>query len=231
MKAKNKKMDLNAFRKLPILGIVRGIGKKDLEPLFDAALGGGLRAIEITMNTPDAPALIRSAVRGYKKDMAIGAGTVVNLKNFNEALRSGASFIVAPVADETIISAAVRRKVPIFPGALTPGEIYRAWNLGATMVKVFPAGLLGPDYFKEMKGPFRDIELLACGGVTAENLPSYFASGASAVSFGASIFRGDFIRQKKFSVIRREVEKFVKVFYNKSATITKNEVLHNNRRK
>lgn len=202
-------MNLNEFRKLPILGIVRGIEGKDLEPLFNAAQEGGLRTIEITMNTSGAPTLIRTAVRRFGKSLSIGAGTVLDLKDLGRALDAGASFIVSPVADEKVMRVCARKKIPVFPGALTPTEIYRAWTLGATMVKVFPAGFFGPKYFKEIKGPFNDIELLACAGVTAENQKDYFAAGASAVTFGASVFRKEWIAARNWSKIRGEVRRFV----------------------
>jgi 2-dehydro-3-deoxyphosphogluconate aldolase/(4S)-4-hydroxy-2-oxoglutarate aldolase len=99
--------------------------------------------------------------------------------------------------------------VPVFPGALTPQEIQAAATAGATMVKVFPASCFGPGYFKEIKGPFADVELLACGGVSAGNMASYFANGASAVAFGASVFRRDWLDGRDYGRIRDEVRKLV----------------------
>ena len=98
---------------------------------------------------------------------------------------------------------------PVFPGAFTPQEVYQAHNAGATMVKVFPAKLFGPEYLRELKGPFNDIELLACSGVTPDNLKDYFANGASAVSFGASVFRKDWLAKGDFQAIAHAVKKFV----------------------
>ena len=77
------------------------------------------------------------------------------------------------------------------------------------MVKVFPAKFFGPGYFKEIKGPFNDIELLACAGVTAENMNEYFSSGAGAVSFGASVFKREWLRLRDFKSIGNEIKKFV----------------------
>ncbi|MCX5706127.1 MAG: bifunctional 4-hydroxy-2-oxoglutarate aldolase/2-dehydro-3-deoxy-phosphogluconate aldolase, partial [Candidatus Omnitrophica bacterium] len=96
-----------------------------------------------------------------------------------------------------------------FPGAFTPGEIYQAWNAGATYVKVFPAKFFGPEYFREIKAPFNNIELLACSGVAPENMKDYFAAGASAVSFGASVFRKEWLAAKDFKSITQAVKRFM----------------------
>jgi 2-dehydro-3-deoxyphosphogluconate aldolase/(4S)-4-hydroxy-2-oxoglutarate aldolase len=106
----------------------------------------------------------------------------------------------------------VKNKIPVFPGALTPQEIYHAWAAGATMVKVFPAKFFGQEYFKEIKGPFNEIELLACGGVTPQNLKSYFLNGASAVTFGASVFKREWLVEKNFEAIGRCIKKYLQEF-------------------
>jgi 2-dehydro-3-deoxyphosphogluconate aldolase/(4S)-4-hydroxy-2-oxoglutarate aldolase len=125
------------------------------------------------------------------------------------ALESGATFIVTPVLVEDVIGYCVENKIPVFPGALTPLEIYQAWQAGATMVKVFPAKFFGPEYFREIKGPFGQIELLACAGVTAENLKDYFACGASAVSFGASVFKKEWLAAKDFKSVACAIKKYI----------------------
>jgi 2-dehydro-3-deoxyphosphogluconate aldolase/(4S)-4-hydroxy-2-oxoglutarate aldolase len=109
-----------------------------------------------------------------------------------------------------VIEYCTQRKVPVFPGALVPQDIYEAWQAGASMVKVFPAGCFGPDYFKEIKGPFPRIELLACGGVTPENMKDYFRNGASAVAVGSSVFRKEWLAAKKFNLIRNKIQTFLK---------------------
>lgn len=203
-------MDLKRFRQTPLLGILRGIAPADLDPLFEAIVQSGLQAVEITMNTDGASGLIQKASKRYGKHLMIGAGTVLNLKDLKSALRAGATFIVSPVVVPSVVQYCVRHKVPVFPGALTPQEIYRAWEAGAAMVKVFPAGCFGPDYFRELKGPFPGIELLACSGVTPENMPSYFVNGASAIAVGSSVFRKDWIAAGKFSRIRDRIKVFLK---------------------
>jgi 2-dehydro-3-deoxyphosphogluconate aldolase/(4S)-4-hydroxy-2-oxoglutarate aldolase len=183
-----------------------------LEPLFEAILPSGLETVEITMNTPGAAGLIQNAVKRYGKSLMIGAGTVLNMEDLRNALKAGATFIVSPVLVPSVVRYCVRHKIPVFPGALTPQEIHRAWEAGATMVKVFPASCLGPSYFREIKGPFQEIELLACSGVTPENMGDYLRSGASAIAVGSSVFRRDWVAAKRFSLIRRRLQAYLKVF-------------------
>jgi 2-dehydro-3-deoxyphosphogluconate aldolase/(4S)-4-hydroxy-2-oxoglutarate aldolase len=202
-------MFLPGFKKKPILGILRG-GKAELiEPLVETVISAGLVALEITMNTPGAAELIRKARRVGGRRLILGAGTVLTQQDLKSALGSGASFIVLPVLVREVVEYCVKNRIPVFPGALTPQEIYQAHISGATMVKVFPAKFYGPEYFREIKGPFNKIELLACGGVTAENLKNYFASGASAVTFGSSIFRKDWLAAKDFKAIGQAVKNFI----------------------
>lgn len=204
-------MDLARFRKKPVLGILRGVSYESLAPLLEAIEASGLETIEFAMNTKNTPALIREALRRYGKKLTIGAGTVLSMADLKAALTAGATFIVSPVVIKPVIHYCKRHKIPVFPGALTPAEIYEGWKAGATMVKVFPASRFGPDYFRDLKGPFPGIELLACNGVTPENMNDYFAKGASAVAVGAGVFRKDWIAAGKFQLIRQRIQDYLKL--------------------
>ncbi|MFA5155830.1 MAG: bifunctional 4-hydroxy-2-oxoglutarate aldolase/2-dehydro-3-deoxy-phosphogluconate aldolase [Candidatus Omnitrophota bacterium] len=205
-------MDIAKFKQLPVMGVLRGVKPDVLLPLLDVAANAGLETVEITMNTKDASSLIRQAVKSYAGRLCVGAGTVLDLKGLKEALEAGATFIVTPVLVEDVAQYCAKNKIPVFPGALTPLEVYRAWQAGATMVKVFPAKVFGPEYFKELKGPFQDIELLACGGVTPESMQAYFDNGASAITFGASVFRKDLIDKKDYATISLNIGRYLSGF-------------------
>ena len=207
-------MDVTKFKKLPVMGILRGIDLGSIEPLMECAIDAGLETVEITMNTYAACECIKKAVRSSGKRIMIGAGTVVDEKTLDDAIGAGATFIVMPVLVKSVVDKCVKNKIPVFPGALTPQEIFNAWNAGATMVKVFPSGFFGPEYFTEVKGPFNDIELLACGGVSPENMKAYLSSGASAVSFGASVFKKEWLAQKDFHSIGRRIKEYISAFKN-----------------
>jgi len=211
-------VELQRFRKTPLLGILRGITPAALTPLFETIAASGLQAVEITMNTEGAAGLIQKAVKQYGKKLMIGAGTVLTLKDLTRALDAGATFIVSPVVVPSVIRYCAKHKIPVFPGALVPQDIYEAWQAGATMVKVFPAGCFGPDYFKEIRGPFPQIELLACGGVTPANTKAYFRNGASAIAVGSSVFRKEWIAAKKFNLIRSTIQTYLKALPSKSSS-------------
>jgi len=202
-------MDVRRFKKQPILGIVRGVERSIVEPLVETVISAGLHTMEITMNTPNACDSIKEAVRVSGGRLCVGAGTVLTTDQLKRSLDSGATFIVMPALVEDVLGYCVDNKIPAFPGAFTPQEIYTAWQRGATMVKVFPAKFLGPEYFKEIKGPFADVELLACGGVTPDNMKEYFANGASAVSFGASVFKKELLARKDFESIGQHIKRYI----------------------
>lgn len=202
-------MDLARFRRLPLVGILRGIAAADVEPLAEAVIDAGLATVEITMNTDGAPALIARlrAVAGER--LMVGAGTVLDLDAYVAARNAGASFIVMPTLVAPVVERCVAERVPVFPGALTPQEIHTAWNAGATMVKVFPAGVFGPRYLREVRAPFDQVALMAVGGVTADNLAEYFACGASAAAFGASVFRRDWLATRAYDQIGAGIRRLV----------------------
>jgi len=150
--------------------------------------------------------------RVAKGHLAIGAGTVLTMKDLHSALDAGAEFIVMPMLVEEIVKYCVRKTIPVYPGAMSPQEIYNAWNAGATMVKIFPAKFFGPSYIKEIKTPLKDIKLLACGGVTPDNIQLFFSCGASAVAFGSSIFKKEWLERKEFYRIEEVLKELITGF-------------------
>lgn len=191
------------------MGILRGVKEDAIKPLVDAIISSGLKTVEITMNTDNADKLIRKMVEYSKSELTIGAGTVLTSDDFKKAFNSGATFIVSPTLVLEVADLAKKNNLAFFPGALTPQEIYNAHKAAATMVKVFPSKFFGPGYFKEIKGPFSDIELLACGGVNKNNIKSFFENGASAVAFGASIFKKELIEEEKFDQIASSIKELI----------------------
>ncbi len=211
------KFDPDLFQKEPVLGIVRGVPDSHLQGVLDTARDAGLKFLEITLNTDNALRLIASASEHCGQALCIGAGTVLTRQQAEAAVTAGARFLVAPTLNEEVAAFCRERVIPYFPGALTPTEIERAWNAGAAMVKVFPASQLGPQYFREIKGPFGNIPLMAVGGVTAGNIPDYFASGASAVAIGGSVFSQSRMVNREYSKIHNDLKEIlfaVKNFLN-----------------
>jgi 2-dehydro-3-deoxyphosphogluconate aldolase/(4S)-4-hydroxy-2-oxoglutarate aldolase len=202
-------MDVLQFKKKPLMGIVRGVELGQIEPLIETVIASGLETLEITMNTQGATQLIRRAREISQKCLVLGAGTVLDMDSLKQALDSGATFIVMPVLVNEVLRYCIKNRIPVFPGALTPQEIFHAWKEGVTMVKVFPVRFFGPEYLREIKGPFADIELLACAGVTPQNMREYFACGASAVAFGSSVFKKEWLQKKDYSSIARAIKAYL----------------------
>ncbi len=200
--------DLTLFERKPVLGIIRDIDENSLSGVLAAAFSGGLRFLEITLNTHDALLLVNKAVERFP-DFCIGAGTVLSIATARKAVDAGAKFLVAPNLNEDVAKFCCENNVVYFPGALTPTEIEKAWNSGATMVKVFPASQMGPDYFEIVKGPFDQIKLMAVGGVSPQNIPDYFSAGAAAVAIGGSIFSPSRMANREYLAIQKNVEEFM----------------------
>ena len=197
------------FEEEPVLGIIRGVPGNALEGVLEASIKAGLKFIEITLNTPQAPGLIARAVEKFSNSLCIGAGTVLSTTDAEIAVGAGASFLVSPSLNLEVASYCRELGLPYFPGAFTPTEIEKAWSAGAYMVKIFPSSQLGPGYFKAVKGPFSDIKLLAVGGVHADNIPDYLSSGASAIAVGASIFSNSRMENHQFLPIQKDLKEIL----------------------
>lgn len=179
--------------------------------LIDVCLSGGLQFVEFTLNSEDSLCCIEYASKKSHEDLCVGGGTVVSLIDATRAINAGAQFIVSPILNEDVASYCKQKKIAYFPGALTPTEIERSWNAGATMVKVFPASQMGPEYLNNIHGPFKNILLLAVGGITALNASEYLRAGASAVAIGGSIFSPFRMKNRAFNDIKKDILNFVSV--------------------
>lgn len=199
------------FSRMPIVAIVRNIAWEELQIVLPLFVKAGLTTIEITMNTPKAEDIIRYAVKQYGDRLNVGAGTVCTRKELDRAIGAGARFIVTPMVDEDVIRESVKRNVSIFPGAFTPTEIFRAWNAGADMVKLFPATSLGTHYIKDIMGPFDGIRLLPTGGINIDNLTAFLDAGASGVGIGSELFDKKLMRDMKWEALFEHFKRFVNV--------------------
>ncbi|MEN9355036.1 MAG: 2-deydro-3-deoxyphosphogluconate aldolase/4-hydroxy-2-oxoglutarate aldolase [Fibrobacterota bacterium] len=172
-----------------LLGILRDAPAASLRDLARCLVEAGIEFIEVTMNTPDALAQIACLRKELDGKAEVGAGTVLTGTQAQDALSAGATFLVSPCFSRPVQEVADARSIPTLPGAFTPQEIWEADRDGAAMVKLFPAKSAGgPGYVKELRGPFRDIPLLVCGGVSPQTAGEYLGAGADALAFGGSIF-------------------------------------------
>jgi 2-dehydro-3-deoxyphosphogluconate aldolase/(4S)-4-hydroxy-2-oxoglutarate aldolase len=193
---------------VPVVGILRGIDPAFFRSVMDASFTSGLQALEITMNTDQALQIVSSNRPAVPPGKLLGMGTIRNVDEAKNAVESGAMFLVTPNTDTRVIEYAVSKAIPVISGALTPTEVYTAWSAGADMVKVFPCGMFGPQYIRELRGPFDQIPLVAVGGVNQGNVREYFAAGVSAVGASTSLFGREALMQHNLVEIEENVKKF-----------------------
>lgn len=168
-----------------IIAIIRGANPEDVVPIAKALYEGGIRILEITMNSAEPLTVIEQVAGKLGDKMIIGAGTVLDADMVQNAVNAGARFILSPILDEAVIEAAKRLGIVSIPGAYTATEIYKAHQAGADIVKVFPA--TSPSYLKDLAGPLPHIPLLPTGGITLENIADFKKAGAAGFGIGSSL--------------------------------------------
>ncbi|HEY5955413.1 MAG TPA: bifunctional 4-hydroxy-2-oxoglutarate aldolase/2-dehydro-3-deoxy-phosphogluconate aldolase [Polyangiaceae bacterium] len=184
---------LDSLRNSRLLGILRGVEATEVSMVAEACIKSGLSFIEVTLNTKEALSKLRFLIELSEGRLEVGAGTVLSASQARMAVDAGARFIVSPALVAEVADAARELNVPYIPGALTPKEVWDASQASATMVKLFPIQRFGAEYIKELRGPFGDIPLLACGGIGPDNLREYLEAGVDAVAIGASTFKREWL--------------------------------------
>jgi 2-dehydro-3-deoxyphosphogluconate aldolase/(4S)-4-hydroxy-2-oxoglutarate aldolase len=172
-----------------IIGIIGTETTDQALGVVDAMAAGGLKAIEVLCGTPDYVKVIKR-IKTHKGVVA-GAGTVTDMERAEAVVKAGADFVIAPNTDEEIIAYAKEHGRVVIPGAATPTEIYRAWRLGADVVKVFPISSLGgSEYIGKIKGLHKDVRLMPTGNVAIEEIDEYLRAGVFCVGVGPAIVDG-----------------------------------------
>lgn len=202
-----------AFYRVPIIGIIRKFALSEIKNILPVYEQSGLTTVEITMNTKEAAEII-GFIRSEYPGLNTGAGTVCTEKDLKVALDAGAQFIVTPIIDKRVIKSCVKKNVPVFSGAFTPTEIYQAWSLGASMVKVYPARTLGAAYIKDIKAPLDGIKLLPTGGVGLDDIETYRKAGADGFGIGSPLFIKQIIEEKNWQGLMEHFKMFVSKVQN-----------------
>ncbi|UFJ40290.1 bifunctional 4-hydroxy-2-oxoglutarate aldolase/2-dehydro-3-deoxy-phosphogluconate aldolase [Brevibacillus humidisoli] len=179
---------LQGLQRAGIVAVMRKMKPDTVSQIVTALHQAGIEAVEITVEQADGFACIQRLKEQFDRSLLIGAGTVLDAPTAKRAIEAGADFIVTPVVKEDVVKMANRYGVAVAAGAMTPTEILAAYELGADVVKVFPAATLGPDYFKHVKGPLGHIPLMPTGGVDLHNMEDYFRSGAVSVGIGSALY-------------------------------------------
>lgn len=170
-----------------IVAVIRGASPDKILAVAKALHEGGVTTLEITVETPKVLSLIEQVSAELGDKVVVGAGTVLDSETARAAIMAGAKFIFSPTVDPQTIQLTKRYGIISIPGALTPTEILNAYQHGADVVKVFPAGVFGPGYLKDVHGPLPQIPLMPTGGIDLSNAADYIKAGAVALGVGSSL--------------------------------------------
>ena len=170
-----------------VVAILRAEDASRAEAVVDVLLENGIRSLELTLTTKGALDVVERLAATVPDGTDLGVGTVLTADDVDRAVDAGARFVVSPSVVPAVIEAAARRGIASYPGALTPTEIHTAWAAGASAVKLFPGGALGPGYLKAVRAPLPDIPLVPTGGVDIEAIGAWLDAGAVAVGLGSPL--------------------------------------------
>ncbi len=190
--------------------VARAQQAADYDAVIDALIAAGVPSIELTLTTPGTLERLPELREKYGEAIDLGIGTVTNRDQLDRAVSGGAQYLVTPVTDPEIIRASVDAGVPIVPGGLTPSELFTSWRLGASAVKIFPAGVVGSAYVKDLRGPFPGLQVVPSGGVDLDSARGWLDAGALAVSVGGPLL-GDAFRGGDLGALRERAAAFVRL--------------------
>lgn len=205
----NKIDTIQKLKEEKLVAVIRGSGYEEVRQLVDAIYKGGIHLMEITFTIPHAEQVIGRIKEDNKDktDMAVGAGTVLDIVSARLAILAGADFIVCPHFDKEISKLCNLYQVPCFPGAVTVNEITEALRYGADIIKLFPGELYGAKAIKAFHGPLPQAQFMPTGGVSADNLNDWLDQGAVAVGLGGSLTKG--AKTGDFDAVTKEAKKLV----------------------
>ena len=201
-----------SLRDTGVVAVIRTENPKDLVKVSRALAKGGVKFTEITMTVPGALDIIKDAVYQLKdEDVYIGAGTVLDAETARAVILAGAQYVVGPIFNPEMINLCNSYGVAVMPAGNTATEIYNAWKCGADVVKVFPAGVGGPGFFKDLKGPLPQIEIMPTGMVNLETAPKFIEAGAIAIGVGGALVGKPLIAAGDYDQITENARTFIKI--------------------
>ncbi len=208
----SKEAILNRLEEIGVVPVVRTPSAETAVRAVDALLAGGVACAEITMTVPGAIKAIEKVADALGDKILLGAGTVLDPETLRVAQLAGARFIVTPNLRLSCIEMAHRYSTPIMPGALTPTEVITAWEGGADIVKVFPAGNLGgAKYIKSLKGPFPQVRMIPTGGVSLETAADFLRAGSCAIAVGGELVSAAALKNNDYAFIENTARQFVEI--------------------
>jgi 2-dehydro-3-deoxyphosphogluconate aldolase/(4S)-4-hydroxy-2-oxoglutarate aldolase len=207
----SKEHDLQRVLDCGIVAVVRSPDSDQLVEVTRALADGGVTVVEITMTVPHALDVLRQVHKAQGERVLLGAGTVLDPETARAVLFAGASYIVAPTVNIEVIRLCQRYDKLVMPGAFTPTEILTAWEAGADIVKVFPADVVGPAFFKAVRGPLPQIRMMPTGGVDLTTAAAFLQAGACCLGIGGQLVEPKAIAQRDFGRIRDLARQYVSI--------------------
>lgn len=192
-----------------VVAVMRGMEPEHVVAAARAIRAGGIEVLEVTVDAPGAFGMLEAVRAELAGEAVIGAGTVLDAATARSAIAAGAEFIFTPTLDTDVIRTVLRHGKVVIPGAMTPTEILTAFSAGAPAVKVFPAGVLGAEYIRQVRAPLPHIPLVPTGGVDAENAPAFIRAGAAAVGVGGALIDRQSIRRGELAALSERARRIV----------------------
>ena len=207
----SKEAQLRQVLDCGIVAVVRSQDSRQLVDVVRALAEGGVTVAEITMTVPGALDIIRQVRQALGDQVLLGAGTILDPESARAALFAGAEYIVSPTVNLDVIKLCQRYDKLVMPGAFTPTEILTAWEAGADIVKVFPADVVGPAFFKALRGPLPQIRLMPTGGVDLNTAAAFLKAGACCLGVGGQLVEPEAVAQRDFARIRELAKQYVAI--------------------
>lgn len=198
---------LASFAEHRCSAILRTKDPHAVEPALQAAVRGGFRIVEVTMNTPNCLAHI--AELRQRADLTVGVGTVLTVDDAKLAMAAGAQFLVSPVTDAQVITFCRQHELVSVPGTWTPTEMMNAHRAGADIVKLFPGPANGPDFLRALRGPLPFLKVFPTSGVTEENCDEWLRAGAFGLGFVNALFDPQDLAAGRFDVVEARAKRMV----------------------
>lgn len=205
----NKALIEEALQTVGVITIFRRIPPEVILPLIESVVRGGIRAVEITADSSDVLSVIETVRRRYGAKVLVGAGTLMTPNQIGDAMRAGAQFLVSPHFDPRLFEIAQEHNHLLIPGVFTPSEVAAASRQGASLLKLFPAGPVGPMYLRDLQAPFGHVRFIPTGGLTPTTALDYVTVGAAAVGLGMSLVNPTLLSQRQWGAIAASVSAHV----------------------
>jgi 2-dehydro-3-deoxyphosphogluconate aldolase/(4S)-4-hydroxy-2-oxoglutarate aldolase len=202
-----------------VVAIIRSSDSTKLVDVAEALLAGGVSVMEVTFTVPRAHQVLEKVADRLGGRILLGAGTVLDAATARTAILAGAEFIVSPVVNHEVITCCRRYSKLSLPGALTPTEIFTAWEAGADIVKVFPSEITGPAYLKAVRAPLPQVRLMPTGGVNLETAADYLRAGACALGLGSSLVEAKAVAAGDFTRIENLARQYMTIVRETRASL------------